>query len=54
MNSVALHRAPMNTARIVEQHAQLTDLIAAGDTAGFDTALAEHLSGVHQLELRGL
>lgn len=54
MNSVALHRAPMNVSRIVEQHARLTDLIAAGDTAAFDTALAEHLSGVHQLELRGL
>ncbi|WP_227980613.1 GntR family transcriptional regulator [Nocardia spumae] len=54
MNSVALHRAPMNVARIVDQHAHLAELIAAGDTATFDTALADHLSGVHQLELKGL
>lgn len=54
MNSVALRRAPMNTARIVEQHVHLADLISTGDTAAFDTALADHLSGVHQLELRGL
>lgn len=54
MNSAALHRAPAHVARIVEQHAQLADLIAAGDTQAFDTALAEHLAGVHQLELKGL
>ncbi|MEV5648583.1 GntR family transcriptional regulator [Nocardia sp. NPDC052254] len=54
MNSAALHRAPMNVDRIVEEHARLADLIAAGDTAAFDTALVEHLAGVHQLELKGL
>ena len=54
MNSAALHRAPMNVDRIVEQHARLALLIAAGDTSAFDTALAEHLAGVHQLELKGL
>ena len=53
MNSVALHRGSTDIARIIEQHARLAELIEAGDAAGFATALVEHLSGVHQLELRG-
>jgi DNA-binding GntR family transcriptional regulator len=54
MNSVALHRGSTDIARIIEQHARLAELIEAADAAGFATALVEHLSGVHQLELRGL
>ncbi|MFD0363075.1 GntR family transcriptional regulator [Nocardia sp. GCM10030253] len=54
MNSAALHRGSTDIASIIEQHARLADLIEAGDVAGFAGALVEHLSGVHQLELRGL
>jgi DNA-binding GntR family transcriptional regulator len=54
MNSAALHRGPMGVDRIIDQHIRLADLIEAGDAEGFASALVEHLSGVHQLELRGL
>ncbi|MET9027815.1 GntR family transcriptional regulator [Nocardia sp. NPDC004168] len=53
MNSVALHRGPVDITRIIEQHARLADLVASSDVDGFADALVEHLSGVHQLELRG-
>ncbi|MFI6367907.1 GntR family transcriptional regulator [Nocardia sp. NPDC050630] len=54
MNSAALHRGSTDTARIIEQHMRLADLIEIGDAAGFAIALVEHMSGVHQLEMRGL
>ncbi|MGV9819608.1 GntR family transcriptional regulator [Nocardia xishanensis] len=54
MNSVALRRGPLDIDRIIDQHARLTELIAARDVDGFAAALIEHLAGVHQLELRGL
>ncbi|WP_324192870.1 GntR family transcriptional regulator [Nocardia transvalensis] len=54
MNSVALHRGSTDFARILQQHTRLAELIEAGDPDGFAAALIEHLSGVHQLELRGL
>ncbi|MBF6210734.1 GntR family transcriptional regulator [Nocardia puris] len=54
MNSLALRRGPLDVPRIIDQHAHLAALIADGDTAAFATALVEHLSGVHQLALRGL
>ncbi|WP_330254834.1 GntR family transcriptional regulator [Nocardia sp. NBC_00565] len=54
MNSAALHRGSTDTARIIEQHTRLAELIETGDVAGFATALVDHMSGVHQLELRGL
>jgi DNA-binding GntR family transcriptional regulator len=54
MNSVALHRGSTRIARIIEEHARIADLIETGDAAGFAAALVDHLSGVHQLELRGL
>ncbi|MGY5209509.1 GntR family transcriptional regulator [Nocardia gipuzkoensis] len=52
MNSVALRRGPVDMTRIIEQHARLAELIAAAEVDGFADALVEHLSGVHQLELR--
>ncbi|GAB4583682.1 GntR family transcriptional regulator [Nocardia sp. IFM 10818] len=54
MNSVALRHGAIDTARIIDQHTRLADLIEAGDTAGFAAALAEHLTHVHGVELRGL
>ncbi|MGX1777665.1 GntR family transcriptional regulator [Nocardia brasiliensis] len=54
MNSVALRRGPIDIDRIIEQHAHLAGLIETGAVDGFAVALAEHLSGVHQLELKGL
>lgn len=54
MNSAALHRGSTDTARIIEQHTRLAELIETGDMAGFATALVDHMSGVHQLEMRGL
>ncbi|MEU1996883.1 GntR family transcriptional regulator [Nocardia gamkensis] len=52
MNSVALRRGPVDITRIIEQHVRLADLVAAADVDGFADALVEHLSGVHQLQLR--
>lgn len=54
MNSAALHCGSTDTARIIEQHTRLAHLIEIGDAAGFATALVDHMSGVHQLEMRGL
>lgn len=54
MNSVALRHGPIETDRIIAQHAGLADLIEAGNTAGFATALADHLMAVHGVRLRGL
>jgi DNA-binding FadR family transcriptional regulator len=54
MNSAALHRGSTDIARIIEQHSALADVIEAGNVDGFATALVAHLSGVHQLELKGL
>lgn len=54
MNSVALHRRSIDIERIIAQHERLTRLIEAGDADGFATTLADHFSGVHELELRGL
>ncbi|WP_067699647.1 GntR family transcriptional regulator [Nocardia jejuensis] len=54
MNTVALHRGEIHTDRIIEQHTGIADLIEAGDTEGFATALARHLMTVHGVRLRGL
>ncbi len=54
MNSLALHRGATDMAAIIEQHAELADLIEAGDADGFATALVAHLSTVHRLSLSGL
>ncbi|MBF6295447.1 GntR family transcriptional regulator [Nocardia farcinica] len=54
MNSLALRRGPLDSAQIIDQHARLAELLTAGDVEGFAAALVEHLSGVHQLEMRGL
>ncbi|MFE3225294.1 GntR family transcriptional regulator [Nocardia sp. NPDC059228] len=54
MNSVALHRGETHPHRIIEQHTRLADLIEAADAAGFAEALAEHLTDVHGVTLRGL
>ncbi|MEV6065052.1 GntR family transcriptional regulator [Nocardia sp. NPDC052001] len=54
MNSVALRHGEIHTDRIIAQHARLADLIESGDTAGFATALAQHLMDVHGVTLRGL
>ena len=54
MNSVALRRGPVDVDRIIDQHVQLAALIENGDDDGFATALIDHLSGVHQLRLKGL
>ncbi|WP_216892465.1 GntR family transcriptional regulator [Nocardia alni] len=54
MNSVALHSHSSSADHIVEQHSRLADQVAAGDADGFAASLAEHLSGVHKVELKGL
>ncbi len=54
MNSLAVQRRSGNAAQIVAEHARLADAIESGDADGFAALLVEHLSGVHQLELRGL
>lgn len=54
MNSVALRHGGIDTERIIEQHARLAALIEAGDADGFAAALADHLTHVHGVELRGL
>ncbi len=54
MNSAAVRRHARGAEQIVEQHGRLADRIEAGDAEGFAALLVEHLSGVHQLELKGL
>ncbi|WP_040789690.1 GntR family transcriptional regulator [Nocardia paucivorans] len=54
MNSAALHRRSIDVEQIIDQHVRLADHIEAGDTEAFATELVAHLSGVHQLELKGL
>ena len=54
MNSVALRHGETDTTTIIAQHTRLTDLIETGDTDGFATALADHLTHVHGVTLRGL
>lgn len=54
MNSVALHSHSGSAEKILEQHSRLADQVATGDVDGFAALLAEHLSGVHKVELRGL
>lgn len=54
MNSVALRHGGTDTGRIIEQHERLANLIEAGDSDGFASALADHLTQVHGVELRGL
>ncbi|MEC3920534.1 GntR family transcriptional regulator [Nocardia sp. CDC160] len=54
MNSVALQRGDTNTDRIIAQHTRITNLIEAADAAGFSETLAEHLTQVHGVTLRGL
>lgn len=49
MTSASMHRDPAITERIVADHAELLDLVAQRDGAGFDAALRRHLSAVHDL-----
>ncbi len=54
MNSLALRRGNSEMGQIIDQHADLADLVTAGEPERFAEALVAHLSGVHRLELRGL
>ncbi|AYF74246.1 GntR family transcriptional regulator [Nocardia yunnanensis] len=54
MNSVALRRGETDMDRIIAQHNRIANLIEAADAAGFAEALAEHLTEVHGVTLRGL
>ncbi|MFI1917386.1 GntR family transcriptional regulator [Nocardia sp. NPDC020380] len=53
MNSAALRRGETHTDRIIEQHTRIANLIEAGNADGFAAALAEHLTAVHGVTLRG-
>ncbi len=48
MNVAALAPAPEHIPVILRQHAELIDIIEAGDSAGFTTALRTHLDGTHR------
>ncbi|MFI6867112.1 GntR family transcriptional regulator [Nocardia sp. NPDC050406] len=54
MNSVALRQRGIDTDAIIAQHTRLAAFIESGDADGFATELADHLTRVHGVELRGL
>ncbi|NKS61484.1 FCD domain-containing protein [Rhodococcus hoagii] len=49
MTASSLARDPEQITKIVEDHSRLTDLIAAGDAAGFAAAVRRHMREVHAL-----
>lgn len=49
MTSASVQRDSAQMQRIIKNHAELTDLIEAGDVDGFCGALAAHLTAVHDL-----
>lgn len=49
MTSTSVQRDRAQMQRIISHHGELADLIDAGDTDGFATSLAAHLTAVHNL-----
>ncbi|WP_137726023.1 GntR family transcriptional regulator [Prescottella subtropica] len=49
MTAHSLARDPEQITKIVDDHARLADLIAAGDTTAFTTAVRTHMREVHAL-----
>lgn len=49
MTARSLARDPEQISKIVDDHARLTDLVAAGDADGFASAVRRHMREVHAL-----